>query len=114
MNKLKSEYLFEFLFVLVFFILETFFRNELLLTFAVLVFGLVIAFLPQERKVKIWLWVIGTLVGFTIEVLMGFVSRSQFWNYGSLFGVPLWLPFIWGLGFEAIYLLGRFIRHKIK
>lgn len=112
MKKIKSEYLLEFLFVILFFVLETLFRNELLLTIVVILFGILIAYLPHERKTKIWLWIIGIIVGFTIEVLMGFVSRSQYWNYGSLFGVPLWLPFVWGLGFETIYLLGRYIKSR--
>ncbi len=105
----KSEYFWEIVFLVIFFLIETFTKNEVLLTFFAICFGLYFFVLPKDRKIKIWLWVIGCLLGFTIEVLMGFWGRSQFWTYGSLFGVPLWLPFAWGLGFEAIYMLGKFI-----
>lgn len=110
----KNEYIIELGLLLVFFIFETLTQNEFILTILVILFGLSFWVFPRERKVKIWLWVVGMILGFTIEVFMGFVSRSQFWNYGSFFGVPLWLPFVWGLGFESIYLLGRFLKSKIK
>lgn len=110
----KNEYLVELGLLLIFFIFETLTQNEYLLSVLVVLFGISFWIFPRDRKVKIWLWIIGIILGFTIEVFMGFVSRSQYWNYGSFFGVPLWLPFVWGLGFESIYLLGKFIKSKIS
>ncbi len=109
----KYEYFIEFSLLLIFFVFETFTQNEYLLTIIVILFSFLFWVFPYDRKVKIWLWIIGLLLGFTIEVFMGFVSRSQYWNYGSFFGVPLWLPFVWGLGFESIYQLGNYIKSKI-
>jgi xanthine/uracil permease len=109
----KNEYFIELGLLLIFFIFETYTQNEYLLSSLVVLFGISFWVFPRDRKVKIWLWVIGMMLGFIIEVFMGFVSRSQYWNYGSFFGVPLWLPFVWGLGFESIYLLGQFIKQKI-
>jgi xanthine/uracil permease len=109
----KNEYFIELGLLLIFFIFETYTQNEYLLSSLVVLFGISFWVFPRDRKVKIWLWVIGMMLGFIIEVFMGFVSRSQYWNYGSFFGVPLWLPFVWGLGFESIYLLGKFIKQKI-
>lgn len=111
---LKNEYFIELGLLLIFFIFETLTQNEYLLSVLVVLFGISFWIFPRDRKVKIWLWVIGMALGFAIEVFMGFVSRSQYWNYGSFFGVPLWLPFVWGLGFESIYLLGKFIKSKIS
>lgn len=109
-----NEYYLHILFLLLFFIVETVSKNEILLTIFVFIFSLVFTFFPKERKVKFWLWIIGTFLGFVIEVGMGLVTRSQFWSYGSFYGVPLWLPFIWGYGFISIYLLGKFIATKTR
>lgn len=109
----KNEYFLELGLLLIFFIFESLTQNEYLLFVIVLLFGLLFWIFPRDRKVKIWLWIFGTVLGFTIEIFMGFVSRSQYWNYGSFFGVPLWLPFVWGLGFESIYQLGNYIKSKI-
>ncbi len=106
---LKSEYVWETVFLVIFFLIETFTKNEVLLTVFAVFFGIYFFILPKERKTKFKLWIIGCVLGFTIEIVMGFWGRSQFWTYGSLFGVPLWLPFVWGLGFEAIYMLGKYI-----
>ena len=109
MKQFKYEFFAGIVFLVLFFIIETFSRNEFLLTALVLLFGILFMLFPSDKKVKITLWSIGVIFGTVIEVVMGFWGRSQFWSYGSLFGVPLWLPFIWGFGFEAIYILGKWI-----
>lgn len=113
MKKFNNEFITGVVFLILFFIIETFSKNEPLLTGLVVVFGVLFAFFPNEKKVKIWLFIIGLFLGTLIEVVMGFWGRSQYWSYGSLFGVPLWLPFIWGFGFEIIYILGNYIKSRV-
>ena len=109
MNQFKKEFLIGIAFIILFFSIETFSKSELILTILVIFFGIIFALLPSQRSVKIKLLIIGIFLGTLIEVVMGFWGRSQFWSYGSLFGVPFWLPFIWGFGFEVIYMVGKFI-----
>lgn len=58
------------------------------------------------------LYVVGLLFGIIVEVVIANVDRAQHWENASLFGVPAWLPLIWGLAFVGInrigYVLGTF------
>ena len=60
---LKNEYFIELGLLLIFFIFETLTQNELLLSILVVLFGLSFWVFPRDRKVKIWLWVIGMALG---------------------------------------------------
>ncbi len=66
-------------------------------------------FSRSYKKGEIQLFVFGTILGFIIEVVMGLVTRHQFWNETFLFGVPVWLPFIWGYGFVIIHRVGEIL-----
>ena len=58
------------------------------------------------------LLVIGLLAGGVIEIGLRFLGFQQVWNNASLFGVPYWLPLIWGFGFVVITRLGIYITNK--
>lgn len=55
------------------------------------------------------LLLIGVLLGLFVEVGLGFFFRTQHWQYASLYGVPYWLPLVWGYGFVVMRRLGNAI-----
>jgi hypothetical protein len=83
-------------------------------------FFLVLAILPTHREFLIaggvvvvmaiafrvryypreWLlFAVGTLLGLAFEKGGDAIYKLQSWSEGSLFGIPVWLPLFWGLGF---------------
>jgi hypothetical protein len=46
---------------------------------------------------------VGLIYGIFVEVVLGKIGRTQHWKDAHFFGVPLWLPFAWGVGFVAIW-----------
>lgn len=63
-------------------------------------------FAVQEHKNEPLLFLIGVVVGFVVEVGMRVFGYQQVWTAGSLFGVPYWLPILWGVGFVLITRFG--------
>jgi len=55
------------------------------------------------------LYAIGVAAGCGIEIGLGLIFRAQHWTDASLYGVPSWLPLVWGLGFIAIRRFGNLI-----
>ena len=94
--------------LIIVFVILTFTRSELIFVF-VLVILLLVNFKIKYNKNEWVLFLIGCLVGFIIEVVLGKVYRMQYWQQDSLFGVPLWLPLLWGYGFVFIRRIGNLI-----
>ncbi len=59
---------------------------------------------------EVKLLLIGTALGAFLEIGLRVFGFQQVWTRASLFGVPYWLPLIWGLGFVLITRLGIYIR----
>ncbi|MFZ2619400.1 MAG: hypothetical protein WAX89_00815 [Alphaproteobacteria bacterium] len=90
-----------------FFIIQGLFPHyELLLLLLVLaILGYTFWLEYQQRE---WLlFAIGLTIGLVVEVGLGLFFRTQFWQYASLFGVPYWLPVVWGYGFVVMRRLGN-------
>ena len=59
---------------------------------------------------KEWiLVVVGIILGIIGEKGGDMIYQLQYWNSGSFFGIPIWLPIIWGFGFLLMYRIGRLI-----
>lgn len=82
---------------------------ELALT-AFIICVVLLMFAVQDHKHEPWLFLIGIAVGLIVEVGMRIFGYQQVWTEGSFFGVPYWLPIIWGAGFVLITRFGMFIR----
>lgn len=71
-----------------------------------------------DYKVGEWkIFLLGVIVGFIAEVGGDTIYQMQYWVQGSLFGIPLWLPLFWGLGFVMMRRIGNNILNvedKIK
>ncbi len=95
---------------LVFFIIQSigFLREKWLTGFIILIIG--ITFLLQINHNEVWLFIVGFSFGVIIEIGLRYFGYQQAWKDASFFGVPYWLPIIWGFGFVIITRLGFFIR----
>jgi len=104
-NAMKDTWIPLLLFVL-FFIIEVFLKpsESTLTTLIVFITFVILVLEVHKHEPKVFL--LGLIMGLFIEVVLGLVSRQQFWDDASLIGVPTWLPIIWGIGFVIITRVG--------
>ncbi|GEM_PF-1366336 len=82
--------------------------SEFTLTIIALVFcALIFKVKSHRNEYKVFL--LGLIVGSFIEIILGLISRKQFWDDASLFGIPTWLPVAWAIGFVVITRVGMTI-----
>lgn len=93
--------------ILIFFLIETLYYNELLLT--IFLISISIYDLIKNKLKEINLYILGLTLGTLIELYMGKITRSQYWTNTLLLDIPLWLPLAWGYGFILIYRIGKLI-----
>lgn len=96
--------------LLIAFALEPLIQNELAYTVVLLIL-LLVSFKIQYHKREWLLFGVGVLAGLVLEVGAGQIYRLQYWEQDSLFGVPYWLPILWGIGFVYIRRIGNAIAH---
>lgn len=58
------------------------------------------------------LMTLGVIGGTLVEIGLRFLGFQQVWNNASLFGVPYWLPLIWGFEFVVITRLGIYLTKR--
>lgn len=90
-----------------FFVAQVFLKYEILLTVLSIVFSLFL--LLRRESGEVLLFLVGFATGLIIEVGLGLVTRTQHWENASFFGVPYWLPVIWGYGFVVMRRIGNLI-----
>lgn len=89
-------------------LIAPFFRNELLIFLVLLLFLVVSLFLHYERNE--WLLIVlGLALGSLMELGGDSVYKLQYWVEGSFFGIPVWLPLMWGYLFLLIRRLGNLV-----
>ena len=86
--------------------------SELALTAFVIAVTLLI-FVMKDHKNERYLFITGILVGSFIEIGFRILGYQQTWADASLFGIPYWLPIVWGIGFVLITRYGMHLR-KIR
>ena len=101
----------QFIPLLIAFALEPLVQNEIAYAVVLLVM-LLAAFKIEYHKHEWSLFALGVIIGLVLEVGMGQVYRLQYWEQDSLFGVPYWLPILWGIGFVYIRRIGNAIVEK--
>lgn len=94
----------------IFLVAQTFLQlNEFTLTVLALL-AVAVSFMPGYHRGEVALFLIGLLYGTIVEVALGLFHRQQMWLDASFYGVPYWLPIVWGIGFIYIGRLAVFIR----
>ena len=92
---------------IVFFLFQVFVKLEAPLTVLAIAFSALL--LLRREQGEIWLYGVGFGMGLIIEVGLGQIARTQTFTHASLFGVPFWLPLIWGYGFVIMRRVGNII-----
>jgi hypothetical protein len=76
------------------------------------IIAIAITWILLYRKGEFLLLFLGVLIGSIVEIGLRYFGFQQVWNNASLFGVPYWLPIVWGFGFVVITRLGIFLTVK--
>lgn len=87
------------------------FRNEFVVAGSVVVLAVLFLVLHRERG-EITLFIIGVILGIVLEVGGDMIYKLQYWEHGSFFGIPYWLPLMWGYAFVFIRRIGNHIVKK--
>jgi hypothetical protein len=82
---------------------------ELALTAFVIVITFAM-FAVRDHKNEPLLFIIGVIVGLIVEVGTRVFGYQQVWTHASLFGVPYWLPILWGVAFVLVTRFGFTVR----
>jgi len=108
MDKKYKPVIFEFILVVAGFFLVMLLRDELAIT-AIVLLAIIVLFNIRYAKGEFFLLLLGILSGVIIEIGGDTVYHLQYWSQGSFFGIPIWLPLLWGYGFVLIRRLGDLI-----
>lgn len=107
-KKLLLEVFTQLFFLILAFVGIFFIRNEFVVSFGVILL-LVLNFLIKYYSKEWLLFTLGTIIGFLVEIGLSRIYKMQYWDQGSFFGIPLWLPLAWGYGFFFIRRIGNLI-----
>lgn len=88
--------------------LNNFVTDEFLFTGILIVF-IFLSFKIEYHKREWILFVVGIFFGVLIEVVTASFGRLQHWEHASLFGIPLWLPIVWGYAFIYMRRIGDIV-----
>ena len=83
-------------------------QNELAIAI-VLIFMTAITFWISYEKNEYRVFLLGLILGLVMEIGGDAIYKMQYWDNGSLFGIPIWLPFLWAYGFIIIRRIGNII-----
>lgn len=83
--------------------------SELTLTAFIICVSFLI-FMVRDHKNEPYLFLYGMLTGIVVEIGLRYLGYQQVWTNASLFGVPYWLPIVWGIGFVLITRFGVTLR----
>lgn len=92
---------------ILFFVAQVLILKELPLT--ILATLLCVILLTRREPGEIHLFGFGILISLIIELGLGLVARSQHWDHASLFGIPYWLPLMWGYAFVVMRRVGNLV-----
>ena len=92
---------------IIFFVVQVTVLLEVPLT--ILAIGLCVLLLLRRVPGEIHLFALGVILALIIELGLGLIARSQHWDHASLFGIPYWLPLMWGYGFVVMRRIGNVI-----
>ncbi|MBD3361563.1 hypothetical protein GF358_02095, partial [Candidatus Woesearchaeota archaeon] len=83
-----------------------FVKNEILI-FAALIIVILITFKIEYSKNEFYWLIIGIIFGILLELGGDYFYKLQTWSSGMLFGIPIWLPLLWGYVFVIVRRIGN-------
>ena len=88
-----------------------FVQNEIIIFIALsIVIGITFKISYQKNEFK-WL-IIGIIIGILLEIGGDYFYKLQIWTSGSFFGIPIWLPILWGYVFVIVRRIGNIVVKK--
>lgn len=97
------------LFIL-FFAIESIYKLGELQFSAFAIVSIILIWVLKYNPGELYLYLTGVVLGVIVEIGMRVLGYQQIWPRAHLFGVPYWLPLIWGVGFVVITRIGIFLR----
>jgi hypothetical protein len=94
--------------MIIFFIALGFLKSELWSTL-IIVACIFITFSIKYYHREWLLLLIGIVIGAICEAGGDLIYKIQYWESGSFFGMPYWLPIFWGFTFIIVYRIGSVI-----
>jgi len=94
--------------LLLFFASLEIFKSEVISTL-ILIACIVITFQIKHYDKEWLLLIVGIIIGVAFEIGGDLIYKLQYWEMSSFFGLPYWLPLLWGLGFIIIHRIGSMI-----
>ncbi len=88
--------------MIIFFVTLGILKSELWSTIIVLM-CVAITFGIKHYNREWLLFVIGVITGIICEIGGDLLYKLQYWENASFFGIPYWLPLLWGFGFILTY-----------
>jgi hypothetical protein len=89
-------------------ILTSLIRNEIVS--AVIYWISFIIFLKLDyKKGEFYLFLIGLFLGIIMEIGGNLINQMQYWSSGMFFGIPIWLPILWGYAFVFMRRIGKLV-----
>ncbi len=86
-------------------------KQEYFISLALILFLLTSLKFSKEKNE--WeIFVLGYAVGFLMEYIGIYFYKLQYWEQAHFFGMPLWLPILWGIGFIYIRRIGNLVIKK--
>lgn len=71
----------------------------------VLLIGMTLLIHYEKNEWKVI--ILGIIIGLAFEIGGDLIYKAQYWKNGSFFGIPYWLPIMWGYGFLLIRRIGN-------
>ena len=104
-NRLKELFTELFIISAGVFAMALFYRHNIILTFLLAAGSAFEIFLWHSRK-DILVFAVAAVIGPMAEILNIYFGN---WNYSnpSFFGIPMWLPFVWGISMLTIKRIGE-------
>lgn len=84
------------------------FKNEYII-FASAVIAIFLIFILKYEKNEWILLCLGIILGIIVELGGDLIYKIQYWQNGSFYGIPLWIPLFWGIAFIVFRRIGNAI-----
>lgn len=113
-SKIEKELILEFILFSIGIVAISFFYNYNLLLTLFLILTWVVGLIFWHKKHDIFFYIIGAIIGPIGEIIAIYFGAWQYTN-PTIFGIPIWLPFAWGLIVMLIKRIAEtFVRIEMK
>lgn len=84
-------------------------KSSILLLSIYIIAVILLILAGEDRKTEIHILIYGIATGFIVEAIGTEISGYQSFTNPDFFGIPYWLPVVWGFGFILMKRIGLII-----